>query len=159
MPCEFCKTIDQHSHLCAEIQRLTGVADRANKSMEKHMKRNGALEISLQDAHRDTDAAHLQNSELKAQVETYRNAWNRAEGFQTAAERLVGELREHAFNQTLTDTSRVIRIQGVFNREERQESLKRVASSSKCLCKCHGVVDHNGDKIVCACCVVGLEKD
>ncbi len=43
--------------LVQEIERLAGVADRANKSMEKHQKHNGALEISVQEAHRELDGA------------------------------------------------------------------------------------------------------
>lgn len=54
----------EHVELQAEIHRLIGIADRANKAMEKHMKHNAAMEIAIQEAHRDTDKANLQNREL-----------------------------------------------------------------------------------------------
>lgn len=59
----------EHVELQAEVQRLTGIADRANKAMEKHMKHNAALEIAIQEAHRDTDKANLQNGAIRELLE------------------------------------------------------------------------------------------
>lgn len=51
--------------LRSEMKKLTGIADRANKAMEKHMKHNAALEIALQDVHKDKDVLNRQLDDLK----------------------------------------------------------------------------------------------
>jgi chromosome segregation ATPase len=59
----------QNRELLSEVKRLAGVADRANKAMEKYQKHNGALEIAVQEAHRDLDAAKLRVQELQQAVD------------------------------------------------------------------------------------------
>lgn len=49
----------------ARYDRAFEIAQRANKAMEKHQKHNGALEIAIQEAHRDTDAMKLQFEEAR----------------------------------------------------------------------------------------------
>lgn len=50
---------------------LQNALDRANAAMLKHQKHNGALEIAIQEAHRDTDAANRLYSELVELVKPY----------------------------------------------------------------------------------------
>lgn len=65
MPCTFhVKWLESAiTPLKVEIKRLTGIADRANQAMEKHQKHAWALEIAIQEAHRDADAANLKVAE------------------------------------------------------------------------------------------------
>jgi hypothetical protein len=42
----------------AQMEDLTDALARANAAMLKHQKHNGALEIAVQEAHRDTDTAN-----------------------------------------------------------------------------------------------------
>ncbi len=99
--------------LVQEIERLAGIADRANKAMEKHQKHNGALEIGIQEAHRELDGAvkdgnrladalvksreevvalKLQNQELQKNWAT-RAAFEELVKKVDATNRLNGELR------------------------------------------------------------------
>lgn len=49
-------------------RELQNAVDRANAAMLKHQKHNGALEMALQDAHRDTDEARAMAGRVEANL-------------------------------------------------------------------------------------------
>lgn len=72
-------------------RELQNAVDRANAAMLKHQKHNGALEIAIQEAHRDADA-------LAAQVKTWQNRSNDAERLNGDYKTLLEKLLEFGEN-------------------------------------------------------------
>lgn len=104
----------QYSRELGTLQAPAGSADRLNlevRELQGEKERRESTEKAL-------DTAINEHLACEKQLK----------GDRSTLVQLISELWEHAFNQTLTDTSRVIRIQGALNRED---SLKRKAEPKK----------------------------
>lgn len=116
--------------LRADVGKLQGIADRANAAMLKHQKHNGALEIAVQEAHRDADAANRQIRAKDGYIADLEEQTRSLRGVVTEKSRLNSEAKE-AIEATLTfltfeQPNGNGDIAGLINK------LYRVANKRKC---------------------------